>query len=227
MFRQITPIALAAAALAAMGTSAAFATTITEHGSLSSQTTTAYNAPGLTIYIPQFDTTLGTLNSISISTTTSEVANVSVNNTDLNNAWSFTNGKAEVFLNVTGPSSFSQYVTTDAIQPSGTVAANSTQNYPGLTGSQTSSNTVTTGLSSFEGVGSNNLSFAATVLSSSFSGTTSAPSNTLYFGGGSSLGVDLTVVYDYTATSVPEPTTLALMGTAIIGIGLVRRKRAS
>jgi hypothetical protein len=179
---------------------------------------------GLSVALPQFDTTLGTLNSIVLTVATNEVANVGVSNfsgTD----YAFTNGNASVSLITSGPGGFFDFLTTTATVASGTALTGQVTNFSGLTGSNSATfNIASSNFASYEGLGLSNMTFNALVTSTNFSGSSAAPSNALFFGGGANLGVDVTITYDYTSAA-PEPASIALIGTAITGIGVVRRRR--
>jgi hypothetical protein len=192
-------------------------------GTIDSQAASNYSQ-GLSITVPQFDTTQGTLSGILITVSTTEAASVQVNNVSLTN-YTFTNGFAQIFLNATGPGGFNQNLITAATVASGTATANTTSTFPGLTSSNTtgSISIPSADFLSYEGVGLANLTFDALVINTSFSGSSSAPDSTLFFGGAANLGVTVTVDYEY----APEPTSIALIGTAMAGLGIVRRRRRS
>lgn len=76
-------------------------------------------------------------------------------------------------------------------------------------------------LSAWEGSGNITLNASAAT-----SGSTSGPSYSNGYANGSATA-NVTVIYDYTAappSSTPEPATMALFGSALIGLGLIRRR---
>jgi hypothetical protein len=60
------------------------------------------------------------------------------------------------------------------------------------------------------------------------SGTTNTVGADLAYGGGGDLSFDLTVAYSYTPEPIPapEPVSMALLGTGLIGLGIIKRRRA-
>jgi hypothetical protein len=192
--------------------------------SIASQSSTNY-ASGLAVTLPKFDTTLGTLNSIIFTVSTSELANVAVSNASPTTDYAFTNGNAALTLFTTGPGGFFNSLLTSATVANGTALQNSVTFFSGLTGiSSAATNIGSSNFASYEGVGLANLIFDALVVGTNFSGNSAAPSNTLFFGGGANLGVDVSIEYDFTVAA-PEPASVALIGTAMAGLGVARRRR--
>ena len=215
-------ILAATAALSLSAISAAHADVIYT-GNIASQNATNYGGSGANVVLNQYDTlTLPALNAIILTVTTSEAANVGVNNHSTTTDYGFTNATATVLLDLTGPGGLSNTLSTTATQASGTALANSITNFPGLTSGTTYSVTLTgANLAAYEGTGSVSLNFLALTGGALFGGTTSAPNNTLFFGGGANLGVNVMIDYQ----NVPEPASLAILGSAMLGMGLIRRRR--
>jgi hypothetical protein len=69
------------------------------------------------------------------------------------------------------------------------------------------------------------LSFEATAGNAQFQGTEVGGNGSLFFGGSGTIGGILEVTYVAEATTVPEPITLFLVGGALIGTGLLRRRK--
>jgi hypothetical protein len=189
-------------------------------GVISSQPAANYSG-GLTITVPQFDTTLGSLSGVLITVATTEAAAVQVSNTSPTD-YTFTNGNAAVTLFTSGPGGFATLLTTTSTVASGVALANSVSTFPGLTSANTTAAiSIPSGnFTSYEGVGPANLTFDALVTGTNFSGSSAAPGSTLFFGGSANLGVTVTVDYEY----APEPASIALIGTAMVGFGAIRRR---
>jgi hypothetical protein len=209
---------LVAVAAVSIGTAHA---DVIETGSIASQGASAYNYPGANVVLAQYDTlSLPTLNALILTVKTSEAANVAVNNVS-GTDYGFTNGTATVIIGLTGPGGLSTYLNTVATVSMGTALGNSITNFAGLTGPTTFTTTITgASLATYEGPGTVTLNFLGITGSGSFNGTSSAPSNTLFFGGGANIGVDVTADF----VNAPEPASLALLGSALAGIGFIRRR---
>jgi hypothetical protein len=222
IFRRI----LAATAFTALVASSAMATTILTGVQTQSSGLQQTNDQTTSLVFAKFDPSLGVLTSVHFTLTGYEEAGFSF--TDLSSsANTFTivsNGT--VILTAGGPTLIQALPT---ITQSGSVAANGTTSSPGypartLTNSITTPDTVYTDaptLSLFNGPGSITLFTSAhTSDASSAQGDNQRSILTRYIG-------TATVQYDYFTSSTPEPATMALMGSALLGLGILRKKTRS
>lgn len=211
--------ATTALSLAYIGTASA---DVIQQGIISSEPSTNFY-PSTSVSLTKYDnTTLPALDAITITVTTQEAANISISNSS-GTPYAFTSASATVGLLLFGPGGVSTYLTTSATQASGTAAPGITD-FAGLTGTTSYTTTISAAnFSAFEGPsGTVAFTFESLLDGASFSGSTGAPSNTLYFGGGANLGVTVTVDY----SNAPEPASMALFGTAMAGLGVIRRRRS-
>lgn len=171
----------------------------------------------------------GTLTAVTL-TLTNVGGNVLPEQTNISgSALAFTNSVATIGLSLTGPNTISVSQVSNSC--SGTVAALSTNTsctpttFTGLSAAPVSGT-----LASYIGSGTITPTFAASgqLLSASGSGGTGSAGN-LFFGGTGAIGGTFTLTYTYNppTTGTPEPATLAMLGSALIGVGLIGRKRFS
>jgi hypothetical protein len=171
------------------------------------------------LLVGPFNNLLGTLTGVTIGLDSVNTGDVSIyNSTGLTQA--FSNATATEPVTVTGPDSLSATATGNASIASGTVAPG-LNNFPGLPASASSSVSVPNAdLPAFEGVSDITLSVYAnggTYGGSSVSG--------VFFGGSFTSTGDVVVTYDYTAPAVPDGgLTAGLLGSALVGLGALRRK---
>jgi hypothetical protein len=222
-------IALAATTALVASSSLSFATVVSQTESFSAVTdwgTTPPNpsfTPTQNIGFAGFNPALGTLNSVTITIT--DTVNGSVN---LTNNGSVASGSTTVTgsllntLKYVYPSISVTSVTLVSSSYSATLAPGASSGLQPVTGVKTTSNTVSTGLASFE------TSWAVTAgdLGQVLVGSGNGNGKATYTDTGI---VKVVASYNYTTTPTPspEPATLTVLGSGLAGLGLLRRRRKS
>jgi hypothetical protein len=173
--------------------------------------------------LAQFDPSLGTLTGVELSVGANSLANVEVYNPG-STTGNFTNAYATLVVTTTTAGSYMVTETLTAIQPSGSVAPGSFSGYSGLTATDSGSIDIpASAWSLYEGTGTVSPTFVSQS-NGQFGGTTA---DHLFFGGSAEAGGTATITYTYdpTPTAVSEPRSLALLGTGLLALGIVVKRR--
>lgn len=189
-----------------------------------SHTTASTTSPFTdTFSLANFNTSLGTLTSVTITLAYSTTGVVDIfNGTGV--VQNFTDAESSVPLTLDGPAGLTQ--TVDAVAgPISGMAGPGSNSFPATPGTGTLTIDVPTAdFADFE------IPPSASTDSYSVIGNTGTYSGNsvtgVFFGGSAIAGGTTTVTYDYTVPTngTPEPTTLVLMGGALVGLGLFRKK---
>jgi len=174
-----------------------------------------------------FNSTLGTLNSVTLDLSTSITADIQVfNGTGL--GYSFTAAEASVPVQAIGPAGT---LTTTAVTPpiNGTVtAAFGVTNFPGQTATADNSITLTStpNLAAYTGFGGGTSSIAVNGILGTYFLVNGTPSGIAIFGSATAGGT-LTLTYNYTKAAVlPEPGVTSMFAAGVLGsLGMVIRRR--
>jgi hypothetical protein len=171
-----------------------------------------------------FDTTLGTLDSVTVALSTSITATVDVFNSG--GTQSFTNATATVPITLTAPDAITATATAVAGPISGTVTGPFTT-FPGITANANNTQNVpNVDFSFYEGVGPLTAPVNVSSTFGTFSGT-GPPNGTMGFGGQASASASITVTYLYQpAGTIPEPGATTFLAAGVLGsLGMVIRRR--
>ena len=98
------------------------------------------------------------------------------------------------------------------------------QNNTGLSATGTASNSITSALGAFESASPVNVPYQGIVGSISVNGTETSGNGDLQFSGSGQAGAIFEVTYEYIPLNSPEPTTMVLIGSSILGLGLLLRR---
>lgn len=202
----------------ALGGSAAHAALVSHSTSFAAQPT-----PFSTSFlVPQFDSSLGTLNGIMLTLATHIVGEINVYNLGAT-ARPFTNAYAQIPVTVTTPGGASITVTTTATRATGS-AAPGLNTYSGIDSSaSTLLSLVPADFAPYLGNGSSTLLFSLASGDGTYGGT-SAPG--LLFGGAALVDGVFSVGYDYDpVAAVPVPAAAWLLGSGLLSLGAACRRR--
>jgi len=183
----------------------------------------------VTLAVPDFNSSLGTLESVTLTLTSTVGGSVEIYNLT-NSPQSFTNAFATMTVDVTGPDKSAVSVTPSAFVPSGIANAGVyvlTSFTPDSShGNGTASASVKARyLGEYEAPGG--LGTVDLTLSSSGSGSYGGAAllDALAFAGAADAYGDVKVVYEY-RTAIPEPAEYAaILGSASVGLALLRRRK--
>jgi hypothetical protein len=177
-----------------------------------------------------FNTALGTLNDVIITVSTTSNAEIEI--FDLaGTTQSYTQASASVPTVVSGGG-----LTVTSTNTASTGGGIAEPNNPGpnptniaglLTSTSQTSGVVTTPsvLALFSTGGAGTISLGAGLGSAAYSANAVYPGQ-LFFGGTADVDTQVTVQYDYTiVSSTPEPTTMLLFGSALVGLGVMRKRK--
>jgi len=172
-----------------------------------------------------FDTTLGTLDVVTVALSTSITPTIDVFNSS-GGPQSFSNATATIPITLTAPDGITATATAVAGPVSGTVTGVFTQFPAGTAFSNSSQNVPVGDFSFYEGVGPVTAPLDVTSTNGSYAGT--GPANgTIGFGGSATAGATVTITYLYQpAGTIPEPGATTFLAAGVLGsLGMVIRRR--
>lgn len=181
--------------------------------------------------ISQFNPALGTLNYVEIIGFATGNATLNVSNHSTTQSESFTNGEATIDESFSG-TGFNTITlagglsgASGTVTPSGEVSTASTPFMADSTGDPTTiSDTILNpnALAPFIGTGT----LGSVAGSGGPSSAGGLGGTDLFYNATGQVGGTLAILYDYTsASATPEPTSMVMMGGALIGLGLIGKKR--
>jgi hypothetical protein len=174
-----------------------------------------------TFPLPGFNTSLGTLDAITLALKTTGTVEVDVENLNFSPE-SFTNATASIPITLTGPAGVTTTVDLSAGPLSGT-AAPFFNAFPGLVASATGSVSVLPAdFVDYEGLG-----LIGSVSIDATPGTYLGNSaSNVSFGGSATASAVATVSYAYdpSSSTIPEPATMSLLGGALLGISFFLKR---
>jgi PEP-CTERM motif len=222
-FHKLSILTLGLAALAFAQPASAGLVTDTQTlliGSEASPLSTLSTPSTVTLNFNQFDTTLGTLMSVTISLSDSSTV-VSQAQNGTSSQGNFTNFENTGTLTVTGPDSTTTSTSLSTTPGSGMVSPGSTITVATAVSNFLSSGpTAVTTLTAYEGVGAGTFNVIAGA-SNSFSGS---GGGIVFSGGNTSVYGSVTITYTY-SSAVPEPASMAMVAIGLGGVFVVRRFR--
>ncbi|MEO5926525.1 MAG: choice-of-anchor E domain-containing protein [Bryobacteraceae bacterium] len=219
-----------------LGASSAFGATITQTCTIAVQAVpydSAVGAPPNPCSFNLFNSSTGTLLGVTLQISgVGGSVQAQQTNTSLTTNYTFTNSVTTIGLVFTGPDATIVSVNQASTPPcSGTVNANTTNTtcaatvFSGLNGPVVAAASI----AAYQGAGggSFNVNASGQLVSASGSGGPGSAGR-VFFGGDGSIGGTVTLSYDYTPgqSSVPEPSTSALIGSGLIGLFALARRRS-
>jgi len=202
--------------------------TVLGAGSIFANTLTDPSIPSGTIAAPgtflfqQFNAALGTLEDITVNIGTSATGSITIDN-PTSSLLSYTSATVSVPFTLTFTGGLGTYTFNASATDStpGSLAANTSVTVPGVTGTGTSSADLGTN-AAYVGLGDTPVFTLSGQGPANVNGNGSAG---LLYGGTATGSVTASITYTYLPTSsTPEPTTMLLFGSALVGLGCIRKR---